>query len=132
MASVVFAGSTIWDSNSTGRGRVACRRKPATTRWVEEIIPGNGEIVAKNNGTSPAIIQASGFFWFTEAQAASKQTQLESLRAANGTLNTPEGMSYNNCIMKNSELVRTSEQCRDGSTQLYVYTFNAIFKQLKV
>lgn len=131
MATIQFAGSTIWNDSTTGRARVQDSQGLASTNWVFNTLPGNGEIIAHDNGNKPRVAQVTFTNWLTSAQIASFDNTIEGLLGTEGTASWPPNKSMTNCLLLNPQSGRTGSQMDDGVNFYYEYLTTCIFKQLK-
>jgi hypothetical protein len=131
MASVTFAGTTLWDTTATGVGRVRDGQQPRSVNWVMEKLPGNGGLIAKDNGDNPSPFALTCMYWLTTAQAIALVTTIEDSRALFGSVNWPPNITKTNCILINAAMERTGQQNTTPSAgHRYEYIVSYQFQQL--
>lgn len=101
MATVTFAGQTVWNDAATGRGRVRARSFGPQRRLVPEALPGNEGIILKDLGKDPGLVYLPLRYWMTPAEMAAVEAVLVIVAGAGveGTLAIPRGISYAHCVL---------------------------------
>jgi hypothetical protein len=131
MSSIIFAGTTLWNDASTGRGRPIISESLETINWVLERIPGNGGIIAKNNGIKPGPFVVAARYWLASGSDFSTlYSAISNAKASVGTLSFPPSTSVSNCILLDARFENTPVQPREGSTHRYerymIFQFQAL------
>jgi hypothetical protein len=114
MASVTFAGTTIWADTGTGLGDVEPAFGGQHANWAIETIPGGTGLIVKDLGTLPEIIMLSLNYHLSNSAAASLRTSLQGLATSAGAL-VANGVTYSNCVLMGHTWQIGRWQLRDGS-----------------
>lgn len=131
MASITFAGTTLWDDTATGVGRVQDREATRSINWVIEKLPRNGGLIAKDNGDNPVSFVLAAKYWLTAAQRTTVASSFANVRRLLGAVNWPPGYTITNCILINATLERTGKQLfAPGQDFRYEYLATFQFQQL--
>jgi hypothetical protein len=108
MATVAFAGSTLWDDGSTGVGRPIVRELGARANYqFEPVVRGKG-LIAKNLGEIPEMIEVLVQYRLDGTAYSGLRTTLDGLLNSIGTLAWPPSQSLANCLFIGHERVRES------------------------
>jgi hypothetical protein len=130
MATVTFAGTTIWNDATTGRNRVVAVGLESHQRWDVVPLPRSGS-VGKDLGKEGATFAIEVQYDFTGSEWNSHVSTLASLENRFGTLTFPPSRSVPGCIMLFAEPVKTPNTHRRASgTIIYRVHYRYTFKRL--
>ena len=104
MATLSFAGTTIWNDSSTGVGRVLVYSGLKQAVYQSELIPrGQGEIL-KKLGTTLGEITVVCKFHLPSGDVDNLRSLVEGKVDEQGSLVTPEDGTITNCVMMQADL----------------------------
>lgn len=132
MATVTFAGTTIWDDSTSGIGPVESQvSDPVRAYAMESLIRGNGA-VAKDLGLNPGSVNLALQYRVSSDELNTLLSALYALIGTTGTVTIPPGQSYSNCIMLNRASVRGPATRDAAGTVKYPVTVFISFARLAV
>lgn len=137
MATITFAGSTVWNDQASGTARgvgtvVYSPAVPSRVREYANLIRGNGS-VAKNLGYVGGALGVSFLWSLTGASISSTFAMLESLYGKYGTVTLSNGQSFSDCVLDahDSSLVHYEEEA-GGAVTYSRFAVRLSFRRLKV
>jgi len=132
MATVTFAGTTIWNDAATGIGPVNSLVAAKRERRVLEPIPRGNGYISKNTGTEPRLVRVDCAYNLTEAQIDSLQTSLDGLFDKYGTVSVPPSQSFSDCeLAEQPQLTRERALMTASGSIVYRVRVTLLFRQLK-
>lgn len=131
MATVTFAGSTLWDDSGTGVGRpYAAERGRQAVLVFEPVTRGVGQIV-KNLGTIPESFDLFVRYRVSGSQLSGLRSTLNGVVGSTGTLAWPPSQSFSNCILAGSQRIRTEVVgITEGGSVVYEVIQSLYFERL--
>lgn len=131
MAVVTFAGTTIWNDTTTGRGRVL-PTVSAPTRLREFVRPvrSNG-LIAKDLGRAPGEVIVTMGFNLTSGEINTLRSSIDGLIGSAGTLAIPPGQSYTDCVLVRRVESRAHPVLDGGGSLVYRYSMTLEFVRLR-
>lgn len=127
MATVTFAGSTLWSDAGTGVNRpVAVERGRQALLSFEPVIRGSGQIV-KNLGTLPEGVEVIVEYRVTGSEYSGLRSTLSGLVGSVGTLAWPPSQSLSNCILAGSQRIRMDAVSMNESGTVVYHVVQSVF-----
>jgi len=130
MASVTFAGSTLWNDASTGIDRVQAIVQPGRRRWVLRDLPRGQGKVAKNLGKEPSYVIVPLSYVMSSNEYNTLAGVWDGIVSSAGTLAIPPGQSYANVILLDWRSVRGAP-LSDAGTIRYQWQIIGVWQQLR-
>jgi hypothetical protein len=129
-----FAGTTLWSTAITGRGRPEISVQPDKELTSFRPLPGNGALVRVNLGTQYGGASVNLKFWLTAGGATTLKGTVEGLKNSTGQVsfvsNSSTETTVDNCAMVGSLLTRTENQPNASGTHYYEYILSLQFQRL--
>ena len=119
MATVTFSSVTIWNDALTGRGRVLPSvTEPTRVRSYVRPVRSVG-LIAKDIGLDAGAVQMTLEYNLTSTQLNTLRSALAGLRGSVGTLTTPPGQSYSNCVLEGITTIRQQPVLPGGGGSIH-------------
>lgn len=131
MATVTFAGTTIWNDAQTGWGALEPMIVEGSTRWAFDPLPqGDGDI-AKELGDEPGLVFLRLFFSFSAngSELASHRSTMRGLKDSYGSLAWPRGSVTNLVLLR--AMYREAGAEHDGTNYRQLTVLDLAFRRLR-
>ena len=129
MATVVFAGTTLWNDAQTGFGVLRFNQSPPVVRYGYEDLPRGTGRIAKNLGTNPGQSVVVLQYRVTTGEEATLRNTLNGVVSLFGTLQV-RGVSYTNHVLERFEF-DTGPPILEGSITKRLVSVSILFQRLR-
>lgn len=130
MATVTFAGSTIWNDATTGVGRIQPVVMGREQRWQFEPLPQSSGVVAKNIGLEAGQAYIALTYSMTNSEANALTVTVENLLQSVGSVVYNPGQTITDCVLVRKSLQRGQPNLV-GATVRWFWTLTLEFQRLK-
>jgi hypothetical protein len=131
MATVAFAGSTLWNDASTGKGRPSRVLEAKSIVWGGGVVPGDGAIISKDLADNFGRFFLQMVYWLEDSDIASLISLIEGKRNIIGTVTYPPSNSVSNCRIDGPPVIApTNQRAQRGSTFYYEYIVSIPFRKV--
>lgn len=129
MATVSFAGTTLWNDAQTGFGVVSFNQSPPVVRYGYEDLPRGTGRIAKNLGTNPGQSVLVLQYRLTSGEETTLRNTLAGVVSLFGTLQVRD-INYTNHVLERYDFV-TGPPILEGSTTKRLVSVSILFQRLR-
>lgn len=132
MATVAFAGTTLWNDASTGKGRPQRTLEAKSVAWETEVVPGDGALISKDVGDNNGRFYLQMEYWLESSDIGTLISLIEGKRSSIGTVNYPPSNSVANCRIDGPPVIQpTQRRGQRAGTFYYEYVVSIPFRRVK-
>jgi hypothetical protein len=130
MASVTFAGSTLWDNDATGIDQVLPSADEPVTDWQLVALPQGGGRVAKYLGLSPGAVTIQLQYRMSNSDMSSLRSTINNKIGSFGILSIPPGQTYSRCILRTFQMARGQYNSTGSGDGKFFVSVTLVFERL--